>query len=111
MNVAVINKRRNPEVSSPAIYIGRSSPLNNPFKMSKTVDREEMLARYAAWLDAQITEPASAAACEMARLHAILEERGELTLVCWCAPLPCHGDVIRERLLSRCATGGVVVRH
>jgi len=100
MQIAVINRRRYPTEPTPAVYIGRPSPLGNPFKMSKAMARETMLTRYAAWLDAQLAQPDSAAACEMARLRAILEEHGELTLVCWCAPLSCHGDAIRERLFS-----------
>ena len=98
--IAVLNKRRHPAASPSAVYIGRPSPLGNPFKMSRTIGREVMLAHYAAWLDAQLARPDSAPARELARLRAILAERGELALVCWCAPLPCHGDIIRERLLG-----------
>lgn len=100
MQISVVNKRRCFAEPASAVYIGRPSPLNNPFKMSKTIGREEMIEHYAAWLDAQLAQPDSAAAREMARLRQILEERGELTLVCWCAPLPCHGDAIRDRLLG-----------
>ena len=100
MHVAVANKRRLATDKAPAIYIGRPSPLGNPFKMSKAIGREKMIEHYAAWLDAQLAEPDSAASGEMARLRLILAERGELILVCWCAPLPCHGDAIRERLLG-----------
>jgi len=99
MQIAVINKRRHPEEHALAVYVGRPSPLGNSFKMSKTMGREDMIARYALWLDEQLAWPDSAVTHEMARLRLILEEHGELTLVCWCAPLPCHGDAIRERLL------------
>jgi len=77
MHVAVINKRRYPMEPVPAVHIGRPSPLGNPFKMSKTIGREEMVARYAAWLAAQLAQPDSAVACEMSRLRRILEERGD----------------------------------
>lgn len=99
MQIAVINKRRHPEEHALAVYVGRPSPLGNSFKMSKTMGREDMITRYALWLDEELAWPDSAVTHEMARLHLILEEHGELTLVCWCAPLPCHGDAIRERLL------------
>lgn len=100
MHVAVINKCRYPAEPAPAVAIGRPSPLGNPFKMSKATGCEEMVAYYAAWLDAQRAQPDSAVARGLARLRLIPEECGELTLVCWCAPLPCHGDAIRERLLG-----------
>jgi len=34
---------------------------------------------------------------ELIRL-AELSKEGDLTLICWCTPLPCHGDVIKDAL-------------
>ena len=25
-----------------------------------------------------------------------ISQQGDLELVCWCSPLPCHGDVLKE---------------
>jgi hypothetical protein len=46
-----------------------ASKWANPFTVKREADRETAIASYARWL------------------------RG-LDLVCWCAPLPCHGDVL-----------------
>ncbi len=60
MQIAVINKRRHPEEHALAVYVGRPSPLGNSFKMSKTMGREDMIARYALWLDEELAWPDSA---------------------------------------------------
>lgn len=60
MQIAVINKRRHPEEHALAVYVGRPSPLDNSFKMSKTMGREDMIARYALWLDEELAWPDSA---------------------------------------------------
>ena len=81
-------------------YIGRPSTLSNPFVIGRDGTREEVIAQYAAWLDDALGEGGGAQDREFARLRAILLGTGRLTLVCWCAPLACHGDVIRARLLA-----------
>ena len=35
---------------------------------------------------------------ELDRLRSLLKEHGQLELFCWCAPLACHGDVIKAHL-------------
>ena len=81
----VLNTHRDAALirESAAVYIGRPSPWGNPFQIGRHGTREQVVARYEAWLLAQpklITEA-------QARL------RGR-HLVCFCAPLPCHGDVL-----------------
>jgi hypothetical protein len=104
MRITVANKTRHRPDGTPAVSITRPSPLANPFKRSKVTDREDALARYAAWLDAELRRPHSPAAREFTRLRAILAEHGALTLLGTSAPLPCHGDIIRQRLLAEART-------
>lgn len=77
------------------VYVGHAGPRHawpesdfaNPFVREARADRDRMLRRYAEWLDGQPSL--------LARLRA-----GELTgraLGCWCAPQPCHADVLAER--------------
>lgn len=35
---------------------------------------------------------------ELRRLRALLTKHDRLTLVCWCAPKPCHAEIIRDAL-------------
>jgi len=71
------------------IYIGRPSRWGNPFTWKPgtlaefVVPKDEVLARYEAWLRAQPELVAKVRA----------ELRGKV-LGCWCAPGPCHGDVL-----------------
>ena len=67
------------------VYIGRPSKWGNPFVVGKDGTREEVIAKYRAHVlgDAQLLAAART------------ELRGKV-LGCWCAPLPCHGDVLVE---------------
>lgn len=71
------------------VYIGRPSKWGNPFSHKpgtlakyKVDTREEAIERYEAYL---LSRPDL-----LASLH---ELKGKV-LGCWCAPLPCHGDVL-----------------
>jgi len=65
-----------------AVYIGRPSIWGNPFAIGRDGTRAEVIAKYESWLAQQ--------PCLMAQLDRL---RGR-HLICWCAPLPCHGDVL-----------------
>jgi hypothetical protein len=73
------------------VYIGRPGhglrgEWGNPFKSG---DRFSNIRNYREWLDEQLETP-------LWRDHFLsLWGRG---LVCFCAPLPCHGDVMAEKL-------------
>ena len=67
---------------SGAVYIGRPTKWGNPFVEGTDGTREEVIAKFRAhaiatglWKDA------------------MRELKGK-HLVCWCAPLACHGDVL-----------------
>lgn len=66
------------------VYIGRGrgSRWGNPFVIGRGGDRAEVIEKYERWL---LTQP------EL--LVALPQLRGR-TLGCWCAPRPCHGDVL-----------------
>jgi hypothetical protein len=63
------------------VYIGRPSKWGNPYTIGVDGTREEVLLKYKMWLD---THPLP-----------YRELRGKI-LGCWCAPLPCHGDILME---------------
>lgn len=66
------------------VYIGRPSKWGNPFTIGKDGDREEVIAKYLWHIH---TSP---------ELLADLHELKDKTLGCWCAPLPCHGDILAD---------------
>jgi hypothetical protein len=83
------------------VYIGRAmlyqglptSPFANPFRIEKDTDeaRGDAIELYAEW----IMQPAQAHL-----LHQLDDLRGK-TLVCWCHPRRCHGDVLLKLLADR----------
>lgn len=61
--------------------------------------RLEVIATYRDWLREQwrLRGPAREALYVLAREYA---RTGSLTLVCWCAPRPCHAEVIRDAIIG-----------
>lgn len=85
------------------IYVGRASSyrpglgedfsaLGNPFPLSRHT-REEAIALYA-----QRFQQGGAMQAAAGPLRQRLEAGENLALLCWCAPQPCHADVIRDWL-------------
>jgi len=81
---------RQPIIPPGAIYIGRvnsryqlqASKWANPFAIKQETDREAAIDAYERWLRQQ------------PHLLGALHELNGRDLVCWCSPLPCHGDVL-----------------
>jgi hypothetical protein len=69
----------------------RGSKWGNPFKEPRDGTRNEVIAKFERWL---FNDPEGQ--CLLAQIG---ELRGK-DLVCWCAPEPCHGDVLL-RLANR----------
>jgi hypothetical protein len=78
-------------------YVGRPSPLGNPFQLGRHGSRAQVIARYRRWLWRRLQEPGSRERRELERLLG-RAQAGRLELLCWCAPLPCHAEVIRSAL-------------
>lgn len=76
------------------IYIGRrtrqhaASKWGNPFHIGKDGTRDEVIAKYRAWIQ---TRP---------DLMAALPELRDKVLGCWCSPQACHGHVLAELALA-----------
>lgn len=87
------------------VYVGRGSPLGNPYPMENQSDAERarVIELYKAWLigmlklgDARITH----------ELNYIRDtaRTDDVDLVCFCAPKACHADYIKE-LVEAALTG------
>ena len=81
-------------------YIGRGSPLGNPFVIGKDGSREQVIAKYRVWLNEQIMRKNPVVLDELNRLgNKAIDEKG-LALQCFCYTKPCHGEVIKEKLVK-----------
>jgi hypothetical protein len=82
------------------IYVGRKMPdlpgsvLGNPFRIGRDGTRDQVIVKYRRWLWEQI-KLKNEAYVELRRI-AELARRGNVTLVCWCAPELCHATVIKR---------------
>lgn len=85
----VYNKRHK-DVPTDAVYIGRPSKWGNPWShlphgsaIYKVDTREQAVEAFKGLID------------DAYKREAQKELRGK-DLVCWCAPLACHGDILLE---------------
>lgn len=78
----VLNKHKD-RIPPDAVYVGRPSKWGNSYKIGRDGTREDVIAKYADWLDGKVL-----------RGELDLDELQGRDLVCFCAPLPCHADVL-----------------
>ena len=74
------------------VYVGRPSPFGNPFT-AKRHGRERAIALYRAYFHNRLGRDP--------KFRAAVDALDGQVLVCHCAPLACHGDVIAEYLDGR----------
>lgn len=79
------------------IYIGRGTPLGNPYEIGKDGDRDAVIGQYRDYL---LKELALANPVLITALKQLSEDS---ILRCHCSPAKCHGEVIEEAffLLSK----------
>lgn len=91
LRISVVrNKKKNEEYD---VYIGRGSPWGNPFEIGHGPDgdsREDVIAKYLEHFEKEILPNP--------RRHAALLSLRGYRLGCFCAPLPCHGDILAAYL-------------
>jgi hypothetical protein len=79
----VLSRRGGRTPPEGAVYVGRPTKWGNPFPFDGHISRSRVIELYEQHLKKR---PDLIAAAK-------LELRGR-DLVCWCAPLPCHADVL-----------------
>jgi hypothetical protein len=87
-------------------YVGRSkkkdSPLGNPYIVGKDGDRQTVMAKYRRWLWEEIKKGNKSAAYRelitIAEHYRYSSEWEPVKLICWCAPLPCHAEIIKSAM-------------
>lgn len=82
----LLNKYKDDATGS--VYIGRGSPLGNPYVIGKDGTREEVIERYGKYLKKKLI------ARDPAIEKALRSLNKDSRLLCFCNPLPCHGKWI-----------------
>lgn len=85
--MTVLNKHKH-GVPTGAVYIGRGSMWGNPFVIGRDGDRNAVCDKHKAFLKEQIRTGEVS-------LQQLVSLRGK-DLVCFCAPLRCHGDTLEQ---------------
>ena len=83
--------RHHGDAPGPSVYVGRGTPLGNPFRLGQSPP-SEILDQYRRWLWSRLNP-----ACpdyDRAAEQAIDSLGAEASLVCSCWPSPCHAEVI-----------------
>ena len=80
--------------------------MATPYPMRREAERADVIGKFEAWLAERKGD--AAVRRELERMAAALRRRGEVTLVCWCAPRRCHAEVI-ARELARMVGGAKIV--
>jgi Domain of unknown function (DUF4326) len=96
-----INIRNKKTYKGKGEYIGRPSPLGNPFGINDKIDRHTSIQLYYDYITICIKHKDSLIINELDRLFKILVDKQELTLICFCKPKECHGDVIEQLLVNK----------
>lgn len=102
--IYVVNKYKH-NITNNDIYIGRGSPLGNPFtsiknKLTKAKyiceTREESIKKYEIYLRKEILLKNKDICKELNNIY-LREKNGFNTyLICFCKPKKCHGDIIKK---------------
>lgn len=71
------------------VRIDRTTAWGNPFVLGKDGGRNEVIEKFREWVT---TSDSLSAVWIRENVHTLYGQ----TLGCWCAPRPCHGDVLLE---------------
>lgn len=95
--IVVVNLRTKVEQGWTRIDVTRRSILGNPFYMKKKTEEERIrvIAEHKQWLWAQMQTNTPI----MAELTRIAKIEQDIELSCYCKPLSCHGDTLRDAIL------------
>jgi len=81
----VLNKRTD-KIPPNAVYVGRPGKWGNPYRIGIDGTREEIVEKFRLLICGLVNDG----------YQLDLEELRGKDLVCWCAPLPCHADVLLQ---------------
>lgn len=94
--VAGVNKKA--KVGYSSVYVGRGSPLGNPFPMQGESMRDEVCEKFIEYFNKQKEIKDSPVRKELVVLFRRMVAGEKLNLQCFCKPRRCHADTLAECL-------------
>jgi len=95
--IVVVNLRTKVEKGWTRISVARPSILGNPFYMKDKTEfeRVRVIAQHKSWLWMQMQKMGDI----NTELIRIAKMKEDIELACYCKPLSCHGDTLRDAIL------------
>ena len=99
MTITVTNRHKQDSLG-PRVYVGRGSPLGNPFEMRdrSNAERNRVCDEYEPWLRKQYRQPGSPQRGALDQLVTRHRAGEDLRLECFCAPKRCHADFVKHAI-------------
>lgn len=108
--IIVVNKKNHVSTEND-IFIGRGSPLGNPYTSLpvgvetkaefRCESREESLRKFNEYIQDKIKNKDKTICNELNRIWSIVKSGKPVNLVCYCVPQPCHGNIIKKIIESK----------
>ena len=99
IKVVNVNSFDERKVDGEVINIMRPSILGNPFNMSSEDEREISVRKYYHYLREEFKKKEEVYQ-ELIKIVEKLKSGKDVYLVCYCAPMLCHGDVIVNAVMG-----------
>jgi len=93
--IHICSRRKNgipPLEGFPVVYVGRGSPLGNPFKLNYESERDDVISKYREYINSSNLD--SRQVKELVRIYKLYKENAGINLECWCAPKKCHAEIV-----------------
>jgi len=95
MSIRVVNKYKGLS-DGIDIYCGRGSPLGNPYPMKNSSDRDRVCDEYEKYFYRSVEVIGDKGMVNQLNKIAELAGKGDVNLVCFCAPKRCHCETIKR---------------
>jgi hypothetical protein len=96
--VTVVKRGTSTAVGAERVYVGRGSPLGNPYPMQDQSPHERTRVCIACeeHMRLEINNNNRLIVNELERILNIVKSGTDVELECFCAPLQCHGDYLKQ---------------
>lgn len=108
--ITVANKYHKIPDGPNQVNVMRPNPLGNPFRIGDIIvngdgtstenTRELVIKKYAHWLDIMIQQKNCNVIKALEEIADKAISKDGVTLICCCAPKPCHADIIKKKVIE-----------
>lgn len=95
---ATVHNLRNENLRPGDVRIDRRTIFGNEFIIGHDGSRADVIAKFEQAERKRLADPGPAGEARRRKVRALHNRR----LFCWCAPLPCHGNVLAQLAAELC---------